>query len=394
MGNSATTALFVREIRVRRGCSRPDRRLTFSLRRAFISGRLAPTTVADATYRNRTMSRLRAGHETMRLPLGRRLPLGVPHVAGSVATVLVLLAIAAALGPGPRWSRASAAGAFVALAALASSVLGRRRQPAHGWLVSDESGLHRVQRELRATLVDWAEPFGLTVLASADRATILLALTSPRATRFVPASVRDAEDAAAAPNVLDHATTAALSDLRAHDDAALSAADAEKLFAEIGRRSPASMERVYLSDAMGEPVVLDRGELRVGARRIDLQAPLEWRASLFQERGAHAASVCQATWVHQGDVEIVLVAPLPADGGWMGDADVAVRAAGGGAAVKRSVARDMRLIQASASEAPPRDARHAIDRVFMLPLRRALDLAPRASRVAAPPPRPMPEGRA
>ncbi len=89
----------------------------------------------------------------------------------------------------------------------------------------------------------------------------------------------------------------------------------------------------------------------------------------------------------------MLVAPLPADGAWMVDADVAVRAAGAGAVVKRGVARDLRLIQASAGEAPPRDARHAIDRVFMLPLRRALDRAPRSSRTASPS-RSMPEGRA
>ena len=131
-----------------------------------------------------------------------------------------------------------------------------------------------------------------------------------------------------------------------------------------------------------------------GRDGFDLSAPLEWRASLFQERGAHAASICQATWVRQGDVEIVLVAPLAADGTWMGDANVAVRAAGRGAAAKRSVAQDLRLTQAVAGEPPPRDARHAIDRVFMLPLRRALDRAPRASRVASPPPRPRPEGRA
>ncbi len=299
-----------------------------------------------------------------------------------MATALVLLAIAAAVGPWAKWTRASAASALVALAALASRALGRRRQPTHGWLVADAAGLHRVDRASKATLVEWAEPFGLTVLASADRATLLLALTSPRATRYVPARVRDAEDAAAAVNVIERATTAASSDLRPGDDAALCASDAEKLLAEVGRRSPASVDRVYLSDATGQAVVLDGPELRVGARRIDLLAPLEWRATLFQERGAHAASVCQATWVHQGDVEVVLVAPLPADGSWVGDTHVAVRAAGNGASVRRSVARDLRLIQAAAGEAPPRDARHAIDRVFMLPLRRALDLAPRASRVA------------
>jgi hypothetical protein len=90
----------------------------------------------------------------------------------------------------------------------------------------------------------------------------------------------------------------------------------------------------------------------------------------------------------------VLVSPLAADGGWVVDANVAVRAAGRGAAAKLSVAHDLRLTQAVAGEPPPRDSRHAIDRVFMLPLRRALDRAPRAARVLAPPARPMPEGRA
>jgi hypothetical protein len=332
--------------------------------------------------------------ETLRLPLGRRLPRGSRHAGGLAATVLVILAIGVALAPWPAGVRAFAAGGLVVLGALASRMFGRRRQPPHGWLVTDPLGLHRVDRAGKVTLVEWTEPFGVTVLASADRATLLLALTSPRATRYLPATVRDAEDASAAPGVLERATTAAASDLRTDDESALCAADAERLLAEIGRRCPPSTERVYLSDATGQAVVLDRAELRVGARRIDLMAPLEWRASLFQERGAQTASVCQATWIRQGDVEIVLVAPLPADGAWMGEADMAVRAAGGGAAVKRGIARDLRLIQASASDAPPRDARHAIDRVFMLPLRRALDLAPRSARVAAPPPRPMPEGRA
>ena len=326
----------------------------------------------------------------LRLPIGRRLPRGSRHASGVAGSVLVLCAIAVALGPGAQWRRALEAVGFVALAAAASHALGKRRQPPHGWLLVDDDGLHRVDRATRVTLVEWTEPFGVTVLASADRATLLIALTSPRATRYVPATVRDAEDASAAATVLERATTAAASDLRAGDDAALSAADAERLLAAIERRAAASLDRLYLSDASGQALTLDREELRVGARRIDLSAPLEWRASLFQERGAHAASICQATWVRQGEVEIVLVAPLAADGTWMGDASAAVRAAGRGAAAKRSVAQDLRLTQAVAGEAPPRDARHAIDRVFMLPLRRALDRAPRASRVVPPPRRPMP----
>jgi hypothetical protein len=347
------------------------------------------------------MRRSRNAPRTLRLPLGQAPPSEFGPASGIVATVLVLCAMAVAVWPdgfagflAARWARASAAGTLVALAAAASRVLGRRRPPPRGWLVLDDSGLHRLERAARSTLIDWKEAFGVTVLASADRATMLLALTSPRATRYLAAAVRDAGDAAGAPTVLERATTAATSDLRAGDASALCAADAERLYAEIARRAPAAVDRVFLSDATGQAVVLDRAELRVGSRRIDLTAPLEWRASLFQERGAQMASVCQATWVNQGEVEMVFVAPLPADGAWMGDASVAVRAAGDGAAVKRSIARDLRLIQAHAGEAPPRDARHAIDRVFMLPLRRALDRAPRALRVVAPSPRPMPEGRA
>jgi hypothetical protein len=131
---------------------------------------------------------------------------------------------------------------------------------------------------------------------------------------------------------------------------------------------------VFLSDASGEPVVLDRTELRVGTRRIDLSAPLEWRAFIFQELGAHAASVCQATWVRQGDGEVVLVAPM-ADGDASRDAP------------------DARLLQNSSGDPPPRELRRAIDRLFMAPLRRALDRAPRISRVPSSSHR-MPEGRA
>ena len=211
-----------------------------------------------------------------------------------------------------------------------------------------------------------------------------MAVTSPRATRYLSARVRDAEDAAAAPTVLECATTAAASDLREEDDLALSAADAEQFIAALTRLAPAALDRIYLSDVGGEAVVLDCLELRVGDRRIDLAEPLEWRTSLFQERGPHAATVCQATWVRQAGEEIVFVAPMPADGGWTYEADAAVRAAGEGAAVRRSVTRDLRLIRAVAAEAPARETRHAIDRVFMLPLRRALDQAPRASRVTAP----------
>jgi hypothetical protein len=298
--------------------------------------------------------------------------------------LLIACAVLVALGPGPMWARAVAAGVLVAIGGLVTQAFGRRQHPPRGWLVLDAQGLHRIDRGRSSTLVEWAEPFGVTVLSSADRARLLVAITTPRATRYLTARVRDAEDAAAAPSLIDRATTAPASDLRDGDELPLRAADAERLVRTLARLAPDAPESIYMSDVSGEPIVLAGGALRVGARHVDLSMPFEWRTTIFQERGPHTATVCQATWVRQADVEIVLVAPMPADGGWTHDADAAIRAAGEGALVRRAITRDLRLIRAAAGDAPPREARHAIERVFVLPVRRALDRAPRASRVAGP----------
>jgi hypothetical protein len=298
-------------------------------------------------------------------------------IAGAVCVAIAPWATAAA--------RAIAAVLLVALAGLAhqaTDASSRKRRPARAWLVVDDRGVHRGDgRSPPITLAEWREPLGATILASADRSRFLIALTTERATRFLTVRVRS-EDVARAPTLFERATTTPDSDLRTDDDSALSSADAERLLDVLARRAPWSLDRLYLSDAGGEALILDRTELRVGARYIDLESPLEWRAFLFQEVGAQAASVCQATWVRQGDVEVFLVAPMAADGTWLPETDdAAMRVATGGADVlQRSLARDLRLMQASVSEPPPRELRRAIDRLFMLPLRRALDRAPRVSR--------------
>lgn len=277
------------------------------------------------------------------------------------------------------WARAPLAAGLVLLAARARRLASLRRAPPHGWLVVDDHGVRRVAAGGESRLVDWREPFGATVLGSSDRARFLIALTTPRSVRYVAARAADRDDVAAAPTLVERATTAADSDLRVDDDAALTAVDAERLLAAVAARAPASLDRLYLSNAAGESIVLERGELRVGGRSIDLALPVEWRAAIFQERGAQAASVCQATWVRQGDSEFVLVAPLPADGTWLRDGDVPSQAPAGDARVlHRALARDLRLMQAAITEPPPRELRCAIERLFMLPLRRALDRAPRA----------------
>jgi hypothetical protein len=292
--------------------------------------------------------------------------------AGWIAGAVVLGAVAVALTAWSPWVRAGLGVGLVALAGGLHHALARRRRPPAGWLVVDQQG---VKRPGEAPLVGWNAPFGVTVLASADRARLVLALTSAAVTRLLAVRVLDAGDAAEAPTLFERAVTAADGDLRADEGAALCAADAERLLAALARRSPGALDRLFLSDASGEAVVLDRGELRIGSRRIDLAAPLEWRGFVFQELGAHAASVCQATWVRQGEGEVVLVAPVL-------DGETSLRSA-----------PDARLLQVAQGEPPPRELRRAIDRMFMLPLRRALDRAPRIARAPSHPAI-RPEGRA
>jgi hypothetical protein len=343
--------------------------------------------VAIPVLINDEMGRARTDSRSLRLPLGkppvvrsagrRALSFGLPFAS-------VGSAIAVALQPWSSALRAAIALGLLAVASFLRRALYPRRLPPHGWLVVDGRGVHRLERNRAATLADFREPIGVTVFASVDRATLRVAITTPHTARYVAAGVRGAEDAAAAHVLIERAMTAADEDLRAGAEFALSASDAERLVAELQRRSPGALDRAYLSDAAGEAIVLDRLEIRVGARRIDLTSPLEWKASLFQELGACSVSVCQATWVRQGDVELVLVASMPGDGARVREADAAVRAAGEEAVVRRTLARDVRLMQAAASEPPPRELRHAIDRTFMLAVRQALDRAPRSTRSSNP----------
>ncbi|HEX8791688.1 MAG TPA: hypothetical protein VF765_12120 [Polyangiaceae bacterium] len=323
------------------------------------------------------MRDVRSAPGALKLALGPRAPAPAARMASIVAALLVAAAIALALVlPFAVWMRAGVALALVAGAAAAHHLLSRRMQPPHGWLVLDAQTIRRVEPGRESKLVALREPFGVTVLARSDRSAFVLALTSPAATRFVPVRVEKEGDLAEARMLAEKATTAPESDLPVDEAMSLSARDADRLLRALAARLPAVLERVYLFDADGDPVVLDRTELRVGSRRIDLASPLEWRPFVFQETGAHVSSLCQATWVRQGEAEVVLVSPMAGD------------------TRNTKCAPDARLMQASPGEPPPRDQRRAIDRLFMLPLRKALDGAPRISRVPSSPSQPTTEGRA
>ena len=147
----------------------------------------------------------------------------------------------------------------------------------------------------------------------------------------------------------------------------------DQTFRSVGRSGCG----VILSDARGAPLVLDGRELRTGERAFDLATPLEWRSIVFQEGLGQAIAVYQGTWIRQAATEIVLVSLLPSivSAGAQGIAE-----GGSLAGLDRSVLRDLRLMQAVPEEPPPVEQRVAIDRLFMLPVRYALDKAPRPTK--------------
>jgi hypothetical protein len=303
-----------------------------------------------------------------------KLPLGPteertrsPYGQGA-AVVLVIVAIAAAIAPASMAVRAVVAAALLVAAFAVARLTGRRMLPPRGWITIDATGVTRAEDGVSARVVSWSEPFGLSVLANHDRSRLLLAFTTTAQARYLGVRIGDVDDRAAAGALLARASTVLGGDpIEGDPDATLSGADATRLLAAVAARAPASLERIFLSDAHGDPVVLDGGALRFGTRSLDLAMPLEWRAFVFHESGGRVATLYQATWVRQADVEIVLVAPMPPD------------------APSAREARELRRMHAPPEEPPARELRLAVDRLFMLPLREALERAPRISRAPSQP---------
>lgn len=271
-------------------------------------------------------------------------------------------------------------GVLIVLAAVGSYLLGRSK-PA----VGPRRGLILDQRELRfdpGTALGLAElvvklegRFGATLLADRARSRVVLALTTQQATFYVGATV-DGELGDRERALLASAFTVA-SDERALDatgpDGApllLPLSELERLYAALLRLDPRCGSRVLLTDARGELVMLDEGRLQVGRRSFDLAVGLEWHGVLFRESALDALTVYQGTHVRQGGNEVVFVSLLPALAAPGVPGDVSVTSE---PLLERAVRRDMALLHERAEEPPPAELRVAIDRVFMLPLRAALN---------------------
>jgi hypothetical protein len=254
-----------------------------------------------------------------------------------------------------------------------------------GWICFYPWGVTREDDDGSVRLLGFGEPFGVSLLADHARSHALLAFTTPTHTRYATVSTL-----LGPPAILARATTIAESDAATLvAPFALSGADALSLLRMIEQAAPRATERLFLNGSRGERIAVDNTELRIepmrdtGAvgrgRTFDLRAPLEWRGFMFHESVGPVTTLYQATWVRQGAGEIVFVAPMPHV--LASQADRRVGLTGDDVA---QVVRDLELLQSLPDSPPPRELRTAIERAFMLPLRQALDRAPRAARSAPP----------
>lgn len=237
------------------------------------------------------------------------------------------------------------------------------------------------------SLLSTSGPFGVTLLAAPRRDRAVVLLTSAAGTFYVGAHF-DAEARLAAAHHLDRATTVGGDDVGLEsiapdgDPLLVTPEDFVALLETLVARSPSCLDRFVLTDARGADLTLDGRALCAGDRNIDLDAPLEWRAIVFQEAFGQAVAVYQGTWVRQGESELVFVCLLPALGpALFADLDLAGLDRAHGQAPKAPLSgllRDIRLMQATPEQPPPTEQRVAIDRHFMLPVRCALDRAPHA----------------
>ena len=202
----------------------------------------------------------------------------------------------------------------------------RRRPVRAGELVLHDGTLRRRAKgdtpgEL---LVSRGELLGISLLADRAPGTALLALTTPSRVRVLGVAVRTREELSELASLLPPVRSDALG----APGALLRPKDAMQLVAALAAEFPHAADRIYMRGARGESISLDRSELRIGASRILLDAPFDFRTFAFFESTGRVVSAYQGAWIKQvhdasmpwdDDVapeshECVFVAAMPGEG--------------------------------------------------------------------------------
>ena len=332
---------------------------------------------------------------------------------GAIATLTAVVTYLAIAPSAPVTSNLTSARSLLASLGLVTAVLAffsarlfvrrltkvplRRLRVDGAGIAFEAPGRHRDHgRMVQERLIDLSGSFGMTLLSDPIRNRLVLAVTATGRAVYFSARV-SSDERHTYRGLLSNASTVsdddAVLDAMGPDGAPLELKlrDMSTLINTLLKTDGLALDRCFLSDTHGAPVVLDTHELHIGRKGFDLRAPLEWRAMLFQEpfgtvmavsdrepnsKPPGGVMVYQATWVRQGPSEAVLVALIPSI------SSVSVPPsppAGEVPEVASAVLRDLRLMQASPEPPPPNELRVAIERMFMLRLRAALDRAPRAS---------------
>jgi hypothetical protein len=188
-------------------------------------------------------------------------------------------------------------------------------------------------------LIDFTQPFGVTLMCSARSARSAsddawLGITTGARVSLLRTERTAFRD--------EHACSVEQTFERTA--AALSESDARDLLAELRRRQVNALRTMVLTDALGARVVLAGPVLHVGNEQFDLQLPYESKRFAFLERVGRVDGLYDAAWLRQGALEVVLVSSMGDDGSAF-----------------------------PAAPPPPRNLRHAVDRVFFEPLLAALE---------------------
>lgn len=339
-------------------------------------------------FRTRADRRLRL---TLAPPVSARPPARTVHPRFAIVIAALSLAVGIAL-PLLVHATVTLIVALVAVAVasfLSITVAVLRASPRRGAqpsteLMLDERGLSIVRDRTVRMLVSFASGFGISIFASARRDRLAVGITTPKQALciggFIGASQKRFQP------VLPSAVTLPSDDLRLAcmlpdgEPLEVDAASLWRLLSELQRIDPRALERCYLTDARGTAIVLEGTSVRAGPRTFDLSAPFEWRVSCFRDHAGVADTCFEATWLRQAHDEVTFVSLV------RGDERTSLHdaLADSSARVDPYLVRDARLASAQLGPPPPSENRLAVDRLFMLPIRRVLDGAAWTKRRPAP----------